>query len=62
MRPVQPAAHERAYPRENRDTITTLSSALGTERNARLAVPFGSTARPTSSSGFRPQTMGTYVR
>jgi predicted nucleotidyltransferase len=45
MRPVEPAAHEPAYPRENRDTIPTLSSALLPERNARLAVPFGSIAR-----------------
>ena len=41
MRPVQPAAHERAYPRENRHTIPTLSSSLPTERNVRLAAPFG---------------------
>ena len=27
------------------DTISTLSSALPTERNARLAVPFGSITR-----------------
>jgi hypothetical protein len=28
MRPVEPATHDRAHPRENRDTIPTLSSAL----------------------------------
>jgi hypothetical protein len=51
MRPVEPAAHGRAYPRENRDTIPTLSSALPTERNVRLAALFGSTARRSARSG-----------
>jgi hypothetical protein len=34
MRPVAPAAHDRAYLRENRYTIPTLSAALPTARNA----------------------------
>ncbi len=45
VRQVELAADERAYLRENWETISTLTEALRTERNVRLAVLFGSMAR-----------------
>jgi predicted nucleotidyltransferase len=45
LRQFEPAADERAYLRENWDTISALAEALRTERNVRLAVLFGSLAR-----------------
>jgi uncharacterized protein len=45
VRQVELAADERTYLRENWETISTLTEALRTERNVRLAVLFGSMAR-----------------
>jgi predicted nucleotidyltransferase len=44
-RQVELAVDERAYLRENWEIISTLTEALRTERNVRLAVLFGSIAR-----------------
>ena len=45
LRKVELAANERTYLRENWKIISTLTEALRTERNVRLAVLFGSIAR-----------------
>jgi predicted nucleotidyltransferase len=45
VRQVELAVDERAYLRENWETISTVTKALRTERNVRLAVLFGSVAR-----------------
>lgn len=45
VRQVELAGDERAYLRDNWQTISTLTEALRTERNVRLAVLFGSMAR-----------------
>jgi predicted nucleotidyltransferase len=45
VRQVELASDERTYLRENWQTISTLTEALRTERNVRLAVLFGSMAR-----------------
>jgi len=45
VRQVELASDERAYLRDNWQTISTLTEALRTERNVRLAVLFGSMAR-----------------
>jgi predicted nucleotidyltransferase len=45
LRQFELAADERAYLRENWKTISTITEALRTERNVRLAVLFGSLAR-----------------
>ena len=45
LRQVELAANEQAYLRENWEIISTLTEALRTERNVRLAVIFGSIAR-----------------
>ncbi len=45
LRQFELTADERAYLRENWKTISTVTEALRTERNVRLAVLFGSAAR-----------------
>jgi predicted nucleotidyltransferase len=45
LRQFELTADERAYLRENWDTISAVTEALRTERNVRLAVLFGSVAR-----------------
>jgi len=45
LRKVELAVNERTYLRENWKIISTLTEALRTERNVRLAVLFGSIAR-----------------
>jgi predicted nucleotidyltransferase len=51
LRQLELTADERSYLRENWKTISTVTEALRTERNVRLAVIFGSAARGRMGEG-----------